>query len=251
MAPRRRRSRRRRALAVMGLGLSLAGTSGFWLASTGLVTTSVSPPAGGPTSGGVADVTPIAASVTRTNGGATLQTGVALAEITLSSAVVPHLMVSVAWTDVSQAAQVLNNPNAQISVGIYYTIHTGDCNTSGSGSKTDAPLVNLTDPSDGATYCAALDTGATGPVVSSTGKLLLSGSQVAGYLFTANLSSSTISACASSSVDTLSWCQPASVTDSNQRALFVIASIVTPGGIPQGQQPSLSSLTFYIGASAH
>ena len=255
---RRRRSRRRRTLAVVGLGLSLAGTSSFWLASTGLVATSISPPAGSPTSGAVADVTPIGATVTRARGAATLQTGVALAEVTLSSAALSSLMVSVAWTNVAQAAQVLSNPNAQISVGLYYTIHTGNCNTSGTGSKTDAPLVNLTDPSDSSTYCAALDQSATGPVVSSTGKLLLSGSQVAGYL-RPNLTSGSISGCTSSSVDTGTWCQPnvvvsgtaASELSTSERQLFVIASIVTPGGIPQGQQPSLPSLTFYIGASAH
>jgi len=29
------------------------------------------------------------------------------------------LRIDIAWTNTSQAAQVLNNPNAQISIGIY------------------------------------------------------------------------------------------------------------------------------------
>jgi hypothetical protein len=104
--------------------------------------------------------------------------------------------------------------------------------------------VNLTD-TDSNTYCAALDQTATGRFVSATGKLLLAANQIGGYINPSIDGVAPLSACGSSGSDTDTWCQPASISDSNQRALFVIASIVTPGGIPQGQQPTLTQLNFY------
>jgi hypothetical protein len=246
---RRRPTRARfRVLAVTALSASLLGSVSFWLATSGVTSASVAPPLGSPASGSIADVTTMNAVVTRTNGGAQLQTGVALAEITMSSSVTTSVRVDIDWTNTGQAAQVLNNPNAQISVGLYHTIHTGNCNST--VHSTDAPLVNVVDPANSAVYCAALDQGATGRFASSTGKLLLSLSQVGGFLRPSVSGSGTLSACASSVTDTDAWCQQASLTNANQRALFVIASIVTPGGIPQGQQPTLTTLSFYIGVRA-
>ena len=240
--------RRRRALALTGLALSFIGTAGFWLSTSGVISNTISPPPGSPTSS-FADVTTLAATVSRTNGGAQLQTGVALAKIVLSRTVTTVARVDVAWTNVGAASSVLNNPNVQISVGLYYPIHTGTCFTSTHGN-TDAPFVNLTD-TDGHTYCVTLDQGATGRFTSSTGKLLLGQNQVGGYLVPSILTS-TISACAIAASDvTGTPCLPTSVTDSNQRALWVIASIVTPGGIPQGVQPTLSTLNFYTGVSSN
>jgi len=250
-----RRRRHRRALALTGLGLSFFGTVGFWLAATGVVTNSISPPAGSPSNGSFATVTPLSTTVNRTNGGAQLQTGVALAKIVLSSAVTTSARVDVDWTNVGAAASILGNPNAQISIGLYYPIHTGNCLTSTPGSV-DAPFINLTDTGN-STYCVTLDEGSTGRYVSSTGKLLLAQNQVGGYLIP-SINTSTISACGAAPLDgsgnpydvTGTPCQPASITDSNQRALWVIASIVTPGTIPQGVQPSLTTLSFFVGVKA-
>lgn len=250
----RSRRRSRRALALTGLALSFFGTAGFWLSTSGVVSNTISPLPGSPTSS-FANVIPLSTTVSRTNGSAQLETGVALAKIVLSSSVTTAARVDVAWTNVGAAASVLNNPNAQISVGLYYPIHTGNCITKTSGN-TDAPLINLTD-SDTDTYCVALDEGATGRFTSPTGKLLLGQNQVGGYLVP-SISTNTISDCAAApvvnnvSVDvTGTPCLPASVIDTNQRALWVIASIVTPGGIPQGIQPTLSTLDFYTGVSAN
>jgi len=240
------RRRRGRALLVSSLGIALISSVSFYLGTTGAVATSISPPAGSPTSGSFADITSLSAAVTRTNGGAQLQTGVALAKITMSSAVTSSALVNIAWTNVAQATQVLTNPNSQISIGIYYTIHSGYCNAS--SKSVDAPLVNLTD-TDSAQYCLALDQSATGRFASSTGKLLLTGSQVGGFLMP-NLTSSSLAACTTSLVDTGPWCQPSSVTNANQRALWVIASITTPGGIPQGQQGNINTLSFFISVQA-
>lgn len=233
---------RRRAIAILLVAAAFIGSVTYWLASTGGSTSSIAPPAGTPSSGSIADVATMSSNVTSTNGAAQLQTGVALAKLTMSKTVTNHIRVEVSWTNAVQGARVLNNPNVQISIGIYHTIHTGNCNSA--SNSVDAPLVNLTD-TNADTYCAALDESATGKFANSSGKLLLAQNQVAGYLKPSIDGSGSLSACASSGSDTNTWCQPASVSDSNQRALYVIASIVTPGGIPQGQQPNLSSLTFY------
>lgn len=250
LLPPRRPSKhhRRRVLALVALVVAFAGSAGYWLASSGVLTPSITPPLGTPTSGQVADVTPLSSSVTRTNGSAQLQVGVELAKIVVSKYKTTNIQVNIGWTNVNQATQVLNNPNAQISIGLYHTIHAGNCNTSTS-HNVDAPLVNLTD-TDSNPYCAALDETATGKFASPTGKLLLAINQVSGFLYP-NLdgSGSMVSPCPLQSADpndTGSWCQATSITDANQRALFVVASIVTPGGIPQGQQASLSTLTFYV-----
>ena len=240
----RRLRARRRGVAILAICVAFISSLTYWLATTGSTTFSISPPSGAPTSGDIASVTTMSSTVTRTNGAAQLETGVTLAKLALAKSNSTNLRVDVAWTNTNQAARVLNNPNVQISVGVYHTIHTGNCNSA--SQSVDAPLVNLTD-TDSNTYCAALDQGATGRFVSSTGKLLLAGNQVGGFLIPVKDGSGNLSSCTSSGSDTDVWCQPASISDSNQRALFVIASIVTPGGIPLGQQPNLTSLNFFIG----
>jgi hypothetical protein len=236
------RSVRRRALAILLVSGAFLASVAFWLSSSGAATSSISPPAGAPADGEVAEVTALSSSVTRTNGGAQLQTGVALAKLVTSKSAANHLRVEISWTNATQGVRVLNNPNAQISVGVYHPIHTGACNNA--SNSVDAPLVNVTD-TDANSYCAALDAGTTGKFVSAAGKLLLAQNQISGYLLTSVDGSGSLSACASSGNDSDAWCRPASVSDVNQRVLFVIASIVTPGGIPQGQQPQLDSLDFY------
>ncbi len=240
--PARRGRRRRGAIAIVIVCVAFVASVTYWLAASGATSSSITPPAGAPTSGAVAEVTTMSSSVTRTNGAAQLQTGVALAKLAASKGAANHLRVEVSWTDAVNGARVLNNPNAQISVGIYHTIHTGSCNSA--SNTVDAPLVNLTD-TDSSSYCAALDQNATGKFVNSSGKLLLARDQISGYLLTTVDGSGSLSSCASSVTDTDTWCQPASVSNASQRALFVVASIVTPGGLPQGQQPQLTSLNFY------
>lgn len=240
--------RLRRRLAVVAILVVLVTTGTYFLATSGTTSVSISPPAGLPASGAVADVTPMSSTVTRANGGATLQTGVSVAKVAVAASYSNKIRVEIYWTNANQSISVLNNPNAQISVGLYHTIHTGNCNT-GSGATTVAPLINLTD-TDSATYCVSLDQSATGsPSVSSAGKLLLTRNLVGGNLNPGVDASSTLSACASNILnDNDVWCQPASITDANQRALFVIASITVPGTIPAGQQASVSTLGFYVKA---
>lgn len=240
--------RLRRRLAVIAIVVAAAATGTYFLAASGTTGLSISPPAGLPASGAVAEVTPMSSTVTRTNGGATLQTGVTVAKIAVAASYSNKIRVEIFWTNANQSISVLNNPDAQISIGVYHAIHTGNCNTDiGSGATIVAPLINLTD-TDSATYCVSLDQTATGsPSVSSAGKLLLERNLVGGNLNPGVDASSALSACASNiSNDNDVWCQPASITNANQRALFVIASVTVPGTIPVGQQASVSTLGFYV-----
>jgi len=236
----------RRWLAVAAVAVAAITAGTYYLGTSGSAGLSISTPPGLPASGAVADVTTMSSTVTRTNGGAQLSTGVTVAKINVAKNYTNKIRVEIAWTNANQAISVLNNPNAQISIGVYHTIHTGNCNGSTGGTVT-APLVNLTD-TDNATYCVSLDQSSTGsPSVSSAGKLLLAKDIVAGNVNPALDGSGTLSACAANvSNDNDVWCQPASVTDANQRALFVIASVTTPGTIPPGQQASVSTLGFYV-----
>jgi hypothetical protein len=186
-------------------------------------------------------------AVNRTNGGAQLQVGVALAKVVVASSLANHIRVHIAWTNAQQAGQVLNNPNSQLSIGLYHPIYASTTGCDSTSNSVDAPLVNVTDPTDNKIYCAALDESETGSSsVSSTGKLLLAKNLFTGFLSPALSESGSPSSCTSTVNDALTnWCQPASVTSSSQRALFIVASIVTPGGIPQGQQASLSNLYFF------
>lgn len=257
-AGRRRARRRRGAVALASLSLSLLATSGYWLAATGVETTSIIPAPGSPVSGNYADLTAMSPTVTSGNGEAQLQSGVALEQIVLSSAVTGHTNVNIAWTNATYVEQILHSPWAQISLGLYYSVHSGVCNYPHDQSE-DSPLVNLTDP-NGQPYCAALDQSATGPSVSESGKLLLARNQVVGSM-QMNMPTGSISACSSSTSnpDTLTWCQPSSDTSNmNQRVLWVIATVTVPGdnnsgndnGLP-GQQSVVSALNFYFSVSAY
>lgn len=244
---------RRKLLAAAAIVASLVMSGSYWLASVGTSSPTIALPPGAPTSGAVAEVTPLSSTVTRSTGGAFLQSGVALARLQMSYLVTDAIRVDVSWTNASQSARVLNNPNAFISVGLYHAVHTGACVNSTPGDVT-APLVNVTD-ADSNSYCAALDQTSEG-IVDSAGKLLLGGSQVTGYLLPAMAGGDSLSTCAAvtgsptpSQEQSMAACQPASTSSASQNTIFVIASIVTPGGIPQGQQANLSSLTFHIRAS--
>ena len=235
-------SRHRGLFAVLLIVCSFVLTGAFWLGGSGTAGPSITPLAGS-SDGAVAAVTAMTSSVSRSSGGALLQTGVALSKIVVAASASNGIAVNVAWTNVSAAVRVLNNPNAQISIGLYHPIHTGNCVSA--STSVDAPLVNITD-TDSTALCGALDQAATGSAsVSPTGKLLLAPTVVGGTLTPALDGSGAISACAAAANDNGGWCQPASISDSNQRALFVVASIVTPGTIPQGQQADLSTLDFF------
>ncbi len=251
-------SSRKAPLAAITLTVALLATgASFALGNTGTSSTSITPAPGVPTNGSVASTdTSIATAVTRSQGQAQLQTGVTLARIEVAPSYAARLRVSVFWTDPYDAGKALNNPNSQISVGIYDPIHTGNCvNTS---SSTVAAYVTVTDGVSN-TYCSRLDESATGSAsVSASGKLLITSTIPGGYLLPASLDNGSLSACASfagtaTTETSLPWCEPTAtaagaLTSSGPGVLYVVASVLTPGGSPQGQQATLNSLSFFIDA---
>lgn len=251
---------RRGPLAITTLAVALVVTGmAFALGNTGVVSTNIQPAPGVPPSGSVASTdTSIATSVTRSQGNAQLQTGVTLARIEVAPSFATKLRVSVFWTDPYDAGKALNNPNAQISVGIYNPIHTGTCTTS--ATSTVAQYVTVTDGSTSGTantYCSRLDTTATGSSsVSSEGKLLITKRLPGGYLLPTTPAPSNLAGCSSLGSQTessLPWCEPTataagSLTTSGPLVMYVVASVLVPGGAPIGQKATLSSLHFFVDA---
>jgi len=245
--------RRRRALALALVALALAATvAAFALGGTGSTGAKIEAVAGS-TSAGVAEIVPLNSKVTRSNGGAQLQAGVALDRIAVAESEANNIQVLVAWTNVKEAANVLRNPNAQISVGLYHPIHTGACTSSneklGKEDNVVAPEVTITDEWEAKkqTLCGKLDEGAKGSAsVSEKGKLLLGTKLISGFIDPQEAGPGSLAECEATGTK---WCEPESVPASaHQLALYLVASIVTPGGIPQGQQPEGTSLEFFARA---
>lgn len=243
--------RRRRALALTAIAIAIAaGVAAFTLGNTGGGALGINPLPGA-TNGEVANITSMSSNVTRSNGGASLQTGVALARVAVAEEAANHLKLNVSWTNAQEGGQVLSNPHAQISVGLYHPIHTGECTgetekAATKGKEVEAPYVNITDE-EGAKQklCGALTSAGGSGSVSSAGKLLLATNLIGGYLAPSLQGKASLPACGASTVE---WCQPESVTEVNQDVFYLVASIVTPGGIPQGQQEQLGSLKFFVNA---
>lgn len=247
-AQRRHRSARRHVFVLVALIVALLASISYWLAVTASVPLSVTPAPGTPATG-FAKVIPMTSTVTRSNGGAALTAGITLAEVQLGYSAVDRARITVSWTDVATATRVLNNPNAQISVGLYRTVHSGAC-TSTTGATVADPYVTIKLPTGTSTvtYCTALSTHTTGKFVNATGKVLLAYDQVHGYLLTHTLPATrTLPSCTSTAA---TWCQPGGLPTAQSRALFVVASIVNPGNTPKGQESQLTSLSFYVSAAS-
>ena len=256
----RTRSKRTGPLAITIVAAMLILTlASFILGNSGIVSTSIAPAPGSPSNGSVASIdTTIASSVTRSQGKAQLQTGVTLARIEVTPSFATKLNVSVFWTDPYDAGKALSNPNAQISIGLYHPIHTGTCVNQ--PSSTVATYIAVTDGS-GNTYCSALDTSAGGSAnVSAQGKLLITRHLPGGYLIPTVPDGGSLALCTSfggsaNQETALAWCEPSvtaagSLTTSGPGVLYVVASVLTPGGAPIGQQATLNALSFFINATS-
>ncbi len=244
LPPRRARPARRHVIVLVAILVALLASISYWLAVTAAVSLSVKPSPGTPTTG-VAKIIPMTAAVTRSNGGASLTAGITLAQVQLGYSAVNAARVSISWTDVATATRVLKNPNAQISVGLYRTVHSGAC-TGTSGATVTDPYVTI--KLSTVTYCASLSTASAGKFVNATGKLLLAYNQVHGYLLTHTFpSTATLPSCSATAV---TWCQPPGLPTAQSRAIYVVASIVDPGNTPTGQQSQLTSLSFYVSAGS-
>ncbi len=246
----KRLARRRGILWTAGLVALVASVTSFALGDTGSVSPLIAPAAGVSTSNGeVATVqtgSGITTSITRSNGAASLDSGVVLAAIQVAPSFATQLNVGVFWTDPYDAYAALNNPHAQISVGLYYPVHTGAC-TNTDSSETDAYVEVSYQSVD---YCSVLDATATGSSNVSKGKLIMVKSAPSGFLLpdVTDNNYPTPTACPTSATETTSsWCQPSGVSPDG--VIFVCASILTPGGVPPGQQANLANLSFFINAT--
>jgi hypothetical protein len=234
--------KRRRALAIIALSVALLASVGAWLSTTGSISAVVTVAPGAPASGVFATVDTNVTSngVYRASIGPGIQGGVVLAKVLTAKTNTNSVLVSYAWTNAQQAQLIFTSSFVWLSVGLYHTTHTGNCNHTASGLDTVQPYVNLTEGGQG--YCAVLDTAETGYPTSQmvSNKLRLSQNMVGGYL-TPSLdgTTGTNAACGAASSGALSaddaaWCNPATVSVNDQRALFAIATITTSGGIPYG-----------------
>jgi len=258
-APVKVRSHRlRRTITILAIAGAFAGTFAYWLATTGATSTSIAPPLGTPTSGNIADVTPLtSSSLTLGHGSAQVQAGVGISELVTAATQTNHLKIDVSWSNAFQATKILAGMGS-ISVGVYHPLHTGTCNISANqgnqndgGDQTVTSIVSVAVDSTH-TYCMALDESATGPLVSTNGKLTLNVSHVAGFLLpkedgSAAANQNTCGSSAATEALTDPWCLPSDIAgQTTKRALYVVASIQTPGShgtVPPGQQGQTLNFT--------
>jgi hypothetical protein len=235
-------AKRRRALAFAAVAVAFLTTSTYWLAAAGSSNFTIGAPAGLAADGSVADVQTMSATVTRSNGSAYKETGKTIAKLKIAKDYTSDLRISIVWTNPVNAAKVLNNPNAQITIGLYRPVSlkgAGACSTAGALVVTDGAT----------TFCTLRDGGATGSgSVSSSGELLIAKENLAGFL-SPTISAASASSCVTDTGAPTAWCQPSTdYVTASERLLYVIASITVPGGIPQGQQNEVGTLDFYVQA---
>jgi hypothetical protein len=249
--------KRRRALALVALAFALVGSLAAWLGNTGTVSAVVSVAPGASPDGvwATVDTNVTSNGIYRAATGPAVQGGIVIAKVLTAKSNTNHVLVSFDWTNAQQAQQIMNSSSVWLSIGLYHTTHTGNCNHTTSSSDTVQVYVNLTE--GGQPYCAVLDTSETGfptaQVVSN--KLRLTQSVVGGYLRPQlDGTTGTNAACGAASSGALSaddaaWCNPATVSNADQRALFAIATVTTSGGIPFGSyQNNATSLQVFMQA---
>ena len=252
--PRGRRRARRTAALLLVAGTLLATVGDYWLATSATTVISINPTPGlDATTGLVADVSSLSSTVTcQCDGKAEKQTGVGVSAITIAETYAAKARVTVAWTDPQDANKVLDNPNAQILFGLYHPVAYTSNDTSG-GTCSTSKAVTVHYGSN--YYCSVLDTGATGSSSEDTehddtqGELMLSKTLLTGFLVPSVAAPGSPAACAEdvgSSPST--WCTT-SGQGTDQLTIFVVASILTPGGRPKGQRPQAGSLSFYVSVS--
>jgi len=230
--------RSRRNLGVLALAIVVVSTGTFWLADGGTLQLSPAPIPTGAAAGGViatfTSITPAAVTVNQGQGGQQIN-GILLGKVTVAAGFAPMLRVDISWLDPQNAGAVLNNPNAWMTFGLHYPIHTGVC--TGSDPSTAQTIT------DGSTLCAALNTQASGPLTYN-GELTINSTMLAGIILEKAADPASPPTCGATGS---TWCAP-SGTNLNQNIFYVTSSVNTPGGTPPAQQSQLTTLNFYIGA---
>lgn len=228
----------RRNLSLLAFAVVVLSTGNFWLADSGSFALPSAPiPTGAAAGGAIAtftSLTPSAVSIPQGQG-AQIVNGVLLGKVTVAAGFASKLRTDIAWLDPQNAGVVLNNPNAWMTFGLFYPIHTGAC--------TDADPANSLSITDGVALCVALNTQAAGPL-NYGGKLTINARMLSGYIMVVADDPASPPTCGSTGS---TWCAPSGLS-LNQNIFYVISSINTPGGVPPGQQPALTTLNFYMSA---
>jgi len=234
--------RRRKNLAILGFAALIISTSTFFLASQGtLALPQAAIPAGTGAGGKIATFTALVPSLMSIPQGQGAQklSGVLLGKVVVAAGFAPKLRVDISWLDPQNAGAVLNNPNAWMTFGLYYPIHTGVC--------TGSDPVNSQTITDSIQLCVTRNTEATGPLTFA-GEISVNFQMLSGFILETKLDPATPSACGATGS---TWCAPSGLGLSvNQNIFYITSSINTPGGIPPAQQSQLTTLNFYLGAHA-
>ncbi len=225
--------------AFLGIAILVFSSGSFWLAETKTLAIPTAPIPTGAVSGGTLSsftaLTPSTVTIAQGQG-AQIVNGMLLGKVTVAAGYAPQLFMDFSWLNPQSAGAVLNNPNAWISFGLYYPIHTGTC-------------VNGVDPADSqsitdtANLCVALNTESNGPSTYN-GKLTLNEKSITGFMLEVKQDPVSPSTCAATGT---TWCAPSGL-EVNKNVFYIIASINTPGGVASNQQSQLTNLNFFISA---
>ena len=231
--------RRRWKFSFLVIAMLVFASGSFWLNQTGTLALSAAPTPAGTVSGGTLStftaLTPSTVSIAQGQG-AQIVNGMLLGKVTVAAGYAPSLYLDFSWLNPQSAGAVLNNPNAWISFGLYYPIHTGTC-------------VNGVDPADSLSItdtvnvCVALNTESNGPSTYN-GKLTLNEKMVTGFMLEVKQDPVSPPTCTATGT---TWCAPSGLA-ADQNVFYTIASINTPGGAASGQQSQLTNLNFFISA---
>lgn len=242
MMPNTALSRKRKNFAALALVALVISTSTFFLASQGtLALPQAEIPAGTGAGGKIATFTALVPSLMSIPQGQGAQkvSGVLLGKVVVAAGFAPKLRIDISWLDPQNAGAVLNNPNAWMTFGLYYPIHTGAC--TGSDPVNSQTITNVVQ------LCVARNTEASGPLTYA-GEISVNFQMLSGFILEKMLDPATPSACGATGS---TWCAPSGLGLSvNQNVFYITSSINTPGGIPPAQQSQLTALNFYLGAHA-
>jgi len=254
-----RRRRRQRAIIIVAISVTFLASAGYWLDNSGVLGTTITPVAGS-TGGAVAITSSSTLSGQITRGG-NLTVGVPVSRIIVAKSYLDNtttgqnIRISLAWTNASTATL---HGNDIVSMGLWYpvsTSSTGSCHTGTLFVADSTVALGATggvcvEPDIAATGSSSVDTALGDP---QRGTLILSKSQIGGFLVPGTGLSSSIALCTADASQT-TWCQPPNVGDQSgdtNRTLYVLAQVVNNGGnVPPGQQPSPGDFTFFTSVKA-
>ena len=240
LMPSTKLSYKRKKLAIFGLAALMISTSTFFLASQGtLAMPQAATPEGAGAGGNIATFTALVPSLMSIPQGQGAQklSGVVLGKVVVAAGFAPKLTVEISWLDPLNAGAVLNNPNAWITFGLYYPIHTGAC--TGSDPTNSHTITNTIE------LCVTRNTEASGPLT-YVGEITINFQMLSGYILEKMQDPATPLTCGATGS---TWCAPSGLGLAvNQNIFYISSSINTPGGVPPAQQAQLTTLNFYLGA---